>query len=406
MKIPKGWKLRSLEEVATIQTGLSKSATRSGESVRMPYLRVANVQAGGFDLTEIKEIEVPKHAVERFLVRKGDLLLTEGGDADKLGRGAVWGGAIENCVHQNHVFVVRPDRSVLDERFLALQTQAYHGRSYFRSCSKQSTNLASINSTQLRQFPTLLPTLREQQKLSEIVATWDEALEKLDALIAAKERRKQALMQQLLTGRRRLKSSATPWTRHRFAELLEPQDRYVEFDDAHTYSLVSIRRRAGGVFFREALQGGDIKTKVMKRVHTGDFLISRMQVVHGALGMVRAECDGMYASDSYDVLVAKDEDRLHMPFLDWLSRLGSFWHLAYVSSHGVHIEKMSFNLSDFMHEKITIPSDIKEQRQIACVLDATDADLALLRQQRAAVDQQKRGLMQRLLTGQTRVKIQ
>jgi type I restriction enzyme S subunit len=253
------------------------------------------------------------------------------------------------------------------------------------------------------QLKGFIPAVAEQRKIADILTTWDEALEKLDALIDAHERRKKALMQQLLTGRRRLKGFSEPRKRFRFSELLEPNDRYVAFDDETTYSLLSIRRRSGGVFFREALQGCDIKTKVMKRVHTGDFLISRMQVVHGALGMVRSECNGMYASDSYDVLVCKNAGVLHMPFLDWLSRLRSFWHIAYISSHGVHIEKMTFKLSDFMHEKITIPSDIEEQRQIAAILDTADHQLNLLRAKRTAIEQQKRGLMQRLLTGKLRV---
>ncbi len=404
MKNPAHWRISSLENVAEIQTGLSKSASRQGEFVTLPYLRVANVQDGHFDLTEIKEIEVPKAAVDRFRVRDGDVLLTEGGDFDKLGRGAVWRGQIKDCVHQNHIFVVRPDTKKLDVRFFAYQTQGPRGRAYFQSCSKQSTNLASINSSQLKQFPTALPRLPEQRKIADILTTWDEALTQLDALIEAQERRKKALMQRLLTGRRRLKGFSKPWKRFRFSELLEAQDRYVEFDDDHTYSLMSIRRRSGGVFFREALQGGDIKTKVMKRVHTGDFLISRMQVVHGALGMVRPECDGIYASDSYDVLIAKNEKVLHMPFLDWMSRMRSFWHLTYISSHGVHIEKMTFKLSDFMHEKINLPDDLEEQRQITAILDTADQQLTLLRTQRTALDQQKRGLMQRLLTGKLRVK--
>ena len=109
MKKSAHWHFVSLEEVAEIQTGLSKSASRQGEFVAMPYLRVANVQDGHFDLTEIKEIAVPKDSVERFKVRPGDVLLTEGGDFDKLGRGSVWRGEIENCVHQNHIFVVRPN---------------------------------------------------------------------------------------------------------------------------------------------------------------------------------------------------------------------------------------------------------------------------------------------------------
>ena len=398
------WHYVALEDVAEIQTGLSKSAGRQGEFVTMPYLRVANVQDGHFDLSEIKTIEVPKGAVERFKVRSGDVLLTEGGDFDKLGRGAVWRGQINECVHQNHIFVVRPNPKLLDERFLAYQTQGPRGRAYFQSCSKQSTNLASINSTQLRQFPTALPPLPEQRKIAEILSTWEEALEKLDALIQAKERRKKAMMQQLLTGKKRVKGFIEPWVLKRFEVLLTAEDRYMVFDNEHIYRLISIRRRSGGVFFREALKGSDIKTKVMKRVRHGDFLISRMQVVHGGLGMVRAECDGMFGSDSYDVFVAKDAKQLHMPFLDWMSRLRSFWHLTYICSHGVHIEKMTFNLDDFMKEKIAIPSDIREQQEIASILDTCDEELRLLRVQRGALDQQKRGLMQRLLTGKVRVK--
>ena len=204
MNAPKGWRIRALDEVAVIQTGLSKSASRIGEFIRLPYLRVANVQEGRFDLTEIKEIDVPKDSVARFRVLAGDLLLTEGGDFDKLGRGAIWMGAIKDCVHQNHIFVVRANERILDRRFLALQTQGSHGRAYFQSCSKQSTNLASINSTQLKQFPALVPPLPEQRKIADILGTWDEALEKLDTLIATKDRRKRGLVQHLFSGGHRL----------------------------------------------------------------------------------------------------------------------------------------------------------------------------------------------------------
>jgi type I restriction enzyme S subunit len=199
MKKVSHWHYASLEDVAEIQTGLSKSTSRQGEFVTMPYLRVANVQDGHFDLSEVKTIEVPKESVERFRVRPNDVILTEGGDFDKLGRGAVWRGQIKDCVHQNHLFVVRPDPKQLDVRFFAYQTQGPRGRAYFQSCSKQSTNLASINSTQLKQFPTALPPLPEQRKIADILSTWDEALETLDALIAAKDHQKQALMQQLLS---------------------------------------------------------------------------------------------------------------------------------------------------------------------------------------------------------------
>lgn len=249
------------------------------------------------------------------------------------------------------------------------------------------------------------PPLAEQRKIADILGTWDAALEKLDALIAAKTRRKQGLMQQLLTGKRRLPGFQGEWKRVRFVELMKPEERYASFSDDMLYKLISVRRRAEGVFFREALFGRDIKTKVLKMVRTGDFLISRMQVVHGAIGTVPPEYDGHYASDSYEVLVPRNRAKIDIRFLDHVSRSAAFWNRAYICSHGVHIEKMTFVMQDFEQEKFLIPPTLAEQTAIASVLDTADAELRLLRQQRAALDQQKRGLMQHLLTGKVRVRV-
>lgn len=406
MKNEAHWHIVSLEDVAEIQTGLSKSSSRQGNFVTMPYLRVANVQDGHFDLSEVKEIEVPRNSVERFRVKAGDVLLTEGGDFDKLGRGAVWRGQIKDCVHQNHVFVVRPNPTKLDERFLAYQTQGPRGRAYFQACSKQSTNLASINSSQLRQFPTALPLLPEQRKIAGILSTWDEALEKLDALIEAQERRKKALMQQFLTGKKRFPTFAKkPWKKVRMNEILKRVFRPIDWSAEMSLSLISLRRRCGGLFRRPDLLGADYKTQDLHELHANDFLISKRQVAHGAWGLVTPEFAGCHVSKEYAILVNTSPEKLYMPFFAWLCQTPRMIRLARVASTGVHIEKLIFDPDVFLRESIRIPSDLEEQRQIATILDTADQQLTLLRIQRTALDQQKRGLMQRLLTGKLRLKL-
>jgi len=154
---PNSWKKKPLEHVAFIQTGIAKGAKKLKNPVELPYLRVANVQDGFLDLSIIKTIEIEKTQIERYLLQVGDVLLTEGGDFDKLGRGTVWKGEIERCVHQNHVFVARPKPGIILSEYLSLLAGSPYGKSYFLKCSKQSTNLASINSTQLKKFPVLLP---------------------------------------------------------------------------------------------------------------------------------------------------------------------------------------------------------------------------------------------------------
>lgn len=169
------WETRKLSEVSTLQTGLMKGKNYSRKTVMLPYLRVANVQDGFLNLSEIKEIEVSEELIDRYSLKNGDVLFTEGGDYDKLGRGTVWQGQIKNCLHQNHVFVVRPQANVLSPYFLSYQAGSRYGKQYFLKCSKQTTNLASINSTQLKGFPVLMPTIEEQ---AQIVLFIDDLLAK------------------------------------------------------------------------------------------------------------------------------------------------------------------------------------------------------------------------------------
>ncbi|MCJ8268616.1 MAG: restriction endonuclease subunit S [Psychrosphaera sp.] len=161
------WPMLPLVKISQIQTGIAKNKNLGEgiETVTLPYIRVANVQDGYLDLTEMKDITVKKHQVINFSLRNGDLLLTEGGDFDKLGRGFVWQGEIANCLHQNHVFAVRPNQDILNPWFLSLITRSQYGRQYFLRCAKKTSNLASINSSQLKDFRVFVPPIEVQSDI-------------------------------------------------------------------------------------------------------------------------------------------------------------------------------------------------------------------------------------------------
>jgi len=194
-----------LGDVSAIAGGvtLGRSVSRFG-SFELPYLRVANVQDGFIDASEMKKVRIPKAELERYKLHIGDVLMTEGGDFDKLGRGAVWNGSIDPCLHQNHIFRVRCDRSILLPQFLAMYSASPAGRRHFVLISKQTTNLASINMSQLKEFPVPIPSLREQSRIVTAAEAQDdkirvqlEGLRKLRLL-------KRGLMDDLLTGRVRV----------------------------------------------------------------------------------------------------------------------------------------------------------------------------------------------------------
>ena len=137
-------------------------------------------EAGYLNRDEIKEIEVLPDKVEKFRLRSGDVLMTEGGDRDKLGRGTIWHGHIEGCIHQNHVFRVRPDHRRLLPEYLNLYLGTIEAKGYFLRSAKQTTGIASINLTQLGEFPVVLPPLPEQRRIAAI-------LDKADAIRRKRE---------------------------------------------------------------------------------------------------------------------------------------------------------------------------------------------------------------------------
>ena len=161
---PKGLSVVPLSDVAEVISGVAKGRKLApAESVELPYMRVANVKDGHLDLSEVKTIEIKRSEVAKLLIQPGDLLMTEGGDPDKLGRAALWAGEIDTCVHQNHIFKVRSDRSHLVPAYLRSLVGSSYGKAYFLSVAKKTTGIASINKTQLSAFPVVLPPLGHQQ---------------------------------------------------------------------------------------------------------------------------------------------------------------------------------------------------------------------------------------------------
>lgn len=169
--VPEHWTPVRLKTVASIQTGITLGKHYGlAPLVERPYLRVANVQAGSLNLSKVVSVKVPIAEAERSTLRSGDVLMTEGGDIDKLGRGCIWQGEIPDCLHQNHLFAVRTDSSTLDPKFLVALLASRHGRSYFEITAKKTTNLASTNSTTLGNFPLFLPDIAEQVQILDWIA--------------------------------------------------------------------------------------------------------------------------------------------------------------------------------------------------------------------------------------------
>lgn len=207
-EVPTGWRLVMLKRVCAIHGGLTLGKEYTGELVTRPYLRVANVQDGHLVLEDVSTIDVPVDIAERTRLQTGDVLMTEGGDLDKLGRGVVWRGEIEDCMHQNHVFAVRCTPWKLRPQFLAYVSASQYGRDYFEATGKKTTNLAATNSTKVGQFPIPLPSISEQDEIIEYLDNEDakaRALRSsLDSQIEVLYAYRKSLIHECVTGQRRI----------------------------------------------------------------------------------------------------------------------------------------------------------------------------------------------------------
>ncbi|TAM41037.1 MAG: hypothetical protein EPN58_09225 [Rhodanobacter sp.] len=174
-EIPAHWGLQRLKQLAQVRGGLTLGKQYSGELLEYPYLRVANVQDGYLKLSEVLTVEVPASEAASNLLAYGDVLMNEGGDMDKLGRGCVWRDEIMPCLHQNHVFAVRPH--AVDSDWLALWTSTLEAKRYFESRAKRSTNLASISGSNIKELPVPLPPVDEQGEIQQYLAGSNSRLE-------------------------------------------------------------------------------------------------------------------------------------------------------------------------------------------------------------------------------------
>jgi len=195
---PLGWpETLKLGAVADIASGVTKGRKIGDVPTRIvPYLAVANVQDKALSLSGVKEIEATEPEIGRYRLFRNDLLLTEGGDPDKLGRGTLWNDELPECIHQNHIFRVRLTSRALLPLFLNWLVGSTRGKKYFLRSAKQTTGIASINMTQLREFPLLLPPVSLQQTFAARIqaveslrATHRAALAELDALFASLQHR-------------------------------------------------------------------------------------------------------------------------------------------------------------------------------------------------------------------------
>jgi type I restriction enzyme S subunit len=400
-KIPCDWEIKKLGEILVFKNGLNSDKSSYGSGIKfINIMEIINNNV--LDYSKIPgEVNVSAEKIKKNIVKNGDLIFNRTSETNEdIGLVSVY---LDNKEVVFGGFVIKGTFKVdcIDNSFKKFCFRSNILRKQIIKYG-QGAIRSNIGQEDLSKVRIALPSLSEQKAIADCLSAWENAIELQIKLIETKKDRKKALMQQLLTGKKRLPGFTEEWKEFSYSQLIKQVTRKEKWDDLKIYNLISIKRRSGGIFARQSLYGRQIEVKQLVKVKENDFLISKMQIVHGASSIVRKEFEEYYVSGSYIILNIKDEKVLTPFYLDYMSKQKIFYHQTYIASYGVHIEKMTFDFKSFLKMKITLPS-LLEQGKITKIIDTAEKEIQIEKQKLADLQKQKKGLMQQLLTGKVRL---
>ena len=417
--LPEGWHRSKLGEIARITSG--GTPDRSEPSYwdgSVPWVTTGEIQFNTITDTVEKITEAGLKNSSARLFTPGTLLMAMYGQGKT--RGQVAKLAIEASTNQACAAILLHDGHDPDFFFHYLSAQ-YEALRKLGNAGTQQNLSGGI----LKEVDILVPPIEEQRQIARILNTWGDAVSTMEASLANRRVQWQALLAITLhlppanpdesrtndnggypasvqPGIPNLPATPAGWQSISLGRHLTEVRRPVALNPNDTYRLVTVKRSRGGVELRETLTGREIKTPTQFYVRTGDFLISKRQIVHGACGIVPAELDGAVVSNEYAVL--NSDGQIDLRFLRYLSESRYFQQTCFHSSIGVHVEKMIFKTERWLKWPFNIPP-LPVQLHIVEVLDTARREVELIAAQIDRLKQERAALMADLLTGKRRVRL-
>lgn len=390
-KIPKGWSVKKLGDICLLTSGgtPSKATISYWKNGDIKWLSAKYIEDDKIVGCEYITKEAVDNSASK-LTKKGDIILVT----------RVSVGKIILCEEE---FAVNQDLTIISSKQDLPNFLFYSLKNKTQIIVNKSQGLAikGITKDELKELNLLLPPLAEQKKIAEILGTWDEAIEKLSSLIEQKKLLKKGLMQKLLTGKVRLPGFTQPWKEVKLGDFLKEHTEKTTENDQ--YQVLSVTKNGicsqEEYFEKQIASENNIGYKILRK---HDIVFSPMNLWMGSIGF--SEYDIGIVSPAYKIFSVNENVAL-FSFLKHFMIINRMIYLYLINSEqGASIVRRNLDLDGLLSSKVSIP-DITEQQAIADVLSAADDEINLLNKKLEALKEQKKGLMQQLLTGQIRVKV-
>lgn len=402
--IPQEWKVKTFSELGSIlSTNTLSRDMMNEESGYALNIHYGDVLVKYGEILNCSKINIPwinyEYAENNLGIQlqDGDVVISDTAEDYSVGKATELQGIHNTKVFSGlHTIAYRTNKNTFAPRFLGY----YFNSSIYRKQLYpliQGIKVCSISKSAISNTKLALPPLAEQKKIAEVLSAWDDAIEKQSKLIEKLELRKRGLMQRLLTGRTRLPGFTEPWKQVKLGEIFSERNE-IRCEYLPLLSITSDR----GVILQSESEKKDIsnddKSKY-KRICPNDIGYNTMRMWQGRSAL--SKIDGIL-SPAYTIVTPNANiDSLFISCLIKQPRvIYDFW----AHSQGLVNDTLNCKYNDFSQVWVKIP-DYIEQQAIAEVLTSADKEIESQRKRLEAFRQQKRGLMQQLLTGKIRVKL-
>lgn len=400
--IPQEWEVYKIEELLSkgilvdhLDGNHGELYPRSDEFVSsgVPYLSANNFFNGYVDFKGCKFLH-PERAKQfkKGIAKNGDVLFAHNAT---VGPVAILNTDLEYVILSTTATYYRCNPELLSNLYLREYfTSDYFINQYTRVMGQSTRNQVPI--TTQRKLYTILPKLPEQKKIASILYCWDESIICMQQVLSKLQQRHKGLMLQLLTGKKRLERFNKPWSEIHLA------DAFTERDETGYNNLDLLSIGSNGVYPQSQSEKRDTSNSdkgKYKRICPGDIGYNTMRMWQGRSAL--SSLEGI-VSPAYTIVTPKKGQ--HSQFFAYLFKLPSVVNKFFRNSQGLVEDTLNCKFKDFAKVKVEVP-EYEEQVAIANVLNTAQAEIKSYEQKLNALQQQKKGLMQKLLTGEIRVKI-
>lgn len=401
LDIPKGWQIKKLKDIL-IEGRLGGNYENAEANNGVPVIKMGNLDRATIKIDKIQYLPENETYNQEDVLVKGDLLFNTRNTLELVGKVAIWNNELPFAVYNSNLMRMKFDSSFVESTwFMNRAFNSYYGLRQLRGIATGTTSVAAIYGRDLESIKFLLPPLSEQKAIAQVLSTADAAIHTTEKLIAQKELRKKWLMQQLLTGKKRLKGFSGEWKEIHIRDVAKEVSIRNKSDKQLT--VLSCTKYDGLVpsleYFGRKIFADDVSTyKIVPKNH---FAYATNHIEEGSIGY-QENYDEALISPMYTVF--KTTGTVNDTFLFRLLKSHPLIYQYQNRMEGSIDRRGGLRWDAFSIIKIKLPSH-KEQAAIAQVLQAADKEISLLKAKAEKLREQKKGLMQKLLTGKVRLKI-